>query len=76
MYDMTTDGIVGVDGKVAATIPLGGKPEAGVSDPAAGRVYVNNESGNSIVVIDTAKHEVVANWPIAPGTTRRAWRSI
>jgi len=52
---------------VVATIPLGGKPEAGVSDPAVGRVYVNNETGNEIVVIDVATHQVAAKWPIAPG---------
>ena len=38
-----------------------------MSIPAAGRVYMNNETGNEIVVIDVAKHEVVARWPIAPG---------
>ncbi len=54
--------------KVVATIPLGGKPEAGVSDNA-GRVYVNIEDKDTIAVIDTAKHEVVATWPIAPGGT-------
>jgi DNA-binding beta-propeller fold protein YncE len=59
--------VIDASGKVVATIPLGGKPEAGVPDPAARRVYVNNETGNAIVVIDVAKHEVVANWPIAPG---------
>jgi DNA-binding beta-propeller fold protein YncE len=59
--------VIDASGKVVATIPLGGKPEAGVPDPAAGRVYVNNETGNEIVVIDVAKHEVVAKWPIAPG---------
>jgi YVTN family beta-propeller protein len=59
--------VIDASGKVVATIPLGGKPEAGVSDPAAGRVYVNNETGNEIVVIDVATHEVVAKWPIAPG---------
>jgi DNA-binding beta-propeller fold protein YncE len=59
--------VIDLSGKVVATIPLGGKPEAGVSDPAAGRVYVNNETASTIVVIDVAKHEVVANWPIAPG---------
>ncbi len=53
-------------GKVMATIPLGGKPEAGVSD-GAGRVFVNVEDKHNIAVIDIAKHEVVANWPIAPG---------
>src|SRR5712692_3964451 len=53
-------------GKVVATIPLGGRPEAGVSD-GAGRVFVNLEDKDSIAVIDVARHEVVANWPIAPG---------
>ena len=53
-------------GKVVATIPLGGKPEAGVSD-GAGRVFVNVEDKNNVAVIDITKHEVVANWPIAPG---------
>src|SRR5260370_21602936 len=59
--------VIDASGNGVATIPLGGKPEAAVSDPAAGRVYVNNETGNEIVVIDVAKHEVVAKWPIAPG---------
>ena len=59
--------VINAAGTVVATIPLGGKPEAGVPDTAAGRVYVNNETGNSIVVIDGATHQVVATWPIAPG---------
>jgi DNA-binding beta-propeller fold protein YncE len=59
--------VIDAGGKVVATIPLGGKPEAAVPDPAVGRVYVNNETGNEIVVIDVARHEVVARWPIAPG---------
>jgi len=59
--------VIDASGKVVATIPLGGKPEAGVPDVAAGRVYVNNETGNEIIVIDVTKHEVVARWPIAPG---------
>ena len=71
VYTMNGSGrsatVIDADGKVVATIPLGGKPEAGVPDPAAGRVYVNNETGSTIVVIDVAKHEVVATWPIAPG---------
>jgi DNA-binding beta-propeller fold protein YncE len=53
--------------KVVATIPLGGKPEAGQPDPAAGRVYVNIEDKNNVAAIDIATHKVVANWPIAPG---------
>ena len=71
VYTMNGSGksasVIDASGKVVATIPLGGKPEAAVPDTAAGRVYVNNETGNEIVVIDVAKHEVVARWPIAPG---------
>jgi YVTN family beta-propeller protein len=53
--------------KVVATIPLGGSPEFGEADDAAGRVYVNLEDKSEVVAIDTAKHEVVARWPLAPG---------
>ena len=52
-------------GKVVATIPLGGKPEFAQADGA--RIFVNIEDKNEVVAIDTAKHEVVAHWPIAPG---------
>ncbi len=55
------------DAKVVATIPLGGLPEFGAVDSTAGRVYVNLEDKSEIAVIDTAKHEVVAHWPLAPG---------
>jgi hypothetical protein len=52
---------------VVATIPLGGRPEFGVVDVAAGRVYDNLEDKNEVAVIDTATHQVVNRWPIAPG---------
>ena len=52
-------------GKVVATLPLGGKPEFAQTD--GGRIFVNIEDKNEVVVIDSAKHEVVAHWPIAPG---------
>ena len=51
--------------KVVATIPLGGKPEFAQTD--GGRIFVNIEDKNEVVVIDNSKHEVVAHWPIAPG---------
>ena len=54
-------------GEVRATIPLGGKPEFAVFDEKAGRIYNNIEDTNTLVAIDTAKHTVVATWPIAPG---------
>jgi len=51
-------------GKVIATIPLGGKPEFGVSD--GHRVFVNVEDTNEIAVIDTHKNVVSARWKLAP----------
>jgi DNA-binding beta-propeller fold protein YncE len=54
-------------GEVRATIPLPGKPEFAVFDEKAGRIYNNIEDANQVVAIDTAKHAVVATWPIAPG---------
>jgi YVTN family beta-propeller protein len=54
-------------GEVRATIPLPGKPEFAVFDEKAGRIYDNIEDTNQLVAIDTAKHAVVATWPIAPG---------
>jgi YVTN family beta-propeller protein len=53
--------------KVATTISLGGEPEFAAVDSAADRVYVNIEDKSEVAAIDTAKHEVVARWPLAPG---------
>jgi YVTN family beta-propeller protein len=55
------------EGKVTATIPLEGKPEFGVADPEAGRVYDNLEDKSELVAIDIQTHKVVNRWPIAPG---------
>jgi YVTN family beta-propeller protein len=59
--------IDGKSAKVVATIPLDGNPEFGVSDETAGRVYCNIEDKSEVAVIDTVKHQVVANWSVAPG---------
>lgn len=53
--------------KVVSTIALGGSPEFAAVDSAVGRVYCNIEDKSEVVAIDTAKHEVVARWPVAPG---------
>src|SRR5207253_2750210 len=53
---------------VVSTIALGGSPEFAVVDSAAGRVYCNIEDKSEVAAIDTTKHEVVARWPLAPGT--------
>ncbi len=53
--------------KVVSTIAFGGSPEFAAVDPAAGRVYCNIEDKSEVVAIDTARHEIVARWPTAPG---------
>ena len=53
-------------GKVTATIPLAGAAESGAVDPGLGRVYVNIEDKNSVDVIDTKTHTVIAHWPVGP----------
>jgi len=53
------------DGKVLATIMLSGELEEAVEDPAANRMFVNIEDKAAIGVMDTVKHTVVAEWPIA-----------
>jgi YVTN family beta-propeller protein len=52
---------------VNATIPLGGSPEFAAVDETTGRVYCNLEDQSEVAVIDSAKHEVIAHWPLAPG---------
>ena len=52
-------------GNVVGTIPVGGKPEFAVSDPA-GRVYVNVEDTAEILAIDPAAATVKSRWSIAP----------
>jgi YVTN family beta-propeller protein len=59
--------IDGKNAKVVTTIELGGSPEFGVADSKAGRIYCNLEDKSEVVAIDTAKHEVIARWPLAPG---------
>jgi DNA-binding beta-propeller fold protein YncE len=51
---------------VAATIPLGGKPESAASD-GAGHVYVNLEDKSSIAAIDSKAMKVIATWKIEGG---------
>jgi len=51
-------------GKVNATVPLSGVAETGGID--GGRAFVNIEDKDAMDVIDTAKYEVVAHWPVAP----------
>lgn len=52
-------------GKVAATIPLGGQPEFGVSD-GKGLVFANLEDKAEVVVIDARALKVMTRWSLAP----------
>jgi DNA-binding beta-propeller fold protein YncE len=54
-----------VSNKLIDSITVGGKPETAVSDNA-GKLYVNIEDKNEIVVINTTTFKVEAHWPLAP----------
>jgi YVTN family beta-propeller protein len=59
VIDPTTD-------KVVATIPLGGKPETAVSD-GKGKIFVNSETTNEVVVINANTYKVIARYKINGG---------
>lgn len=52
--------------KVEGTIKVGGVLETAVSNNA-GKLYVNVEDKNEIVVVDLAKKEATHRWSLAPG---------
>jgi DNA-binding beta-propeller fold protein YncE len=54
-------------GKVITTIKLPGTPEFAVVDVKAGRVYNNIDSKDMVIALDIKTHEIVAQWPTAPG---------
>jgi DNA-binding beta-propeller fold protein YncE len=54
------------NGKMEATIDLGGEPEFLASD-GAGKIYVNLMNKNEVAVVDIKARKVVARWPVAPG---------
>lgn len=51
--------------EVVGTIPAGGTPESAVSD-GKGRVFVNNEDGAEIMVINARTLKVEVRWSIKP----------
>ncbi len=55
------------DKVLVEAIDLGGKPEGAVADAVAGRVYVNVEDKNEVVVVDLKSHTVLSHWPIEGG---------
>ena len=52
-------------GKVAGTIPLGGKPEFATTD-LDGHVFVNPEDKSEVLALDPKKLSVEHRWPLAP----------
>jgi YVTN family beta-propeller protein len=58
---------------VVATVDVGGKPETAVSD-AAGKLFVNIEDKNEVVVVDLKTHTVTNHWSLtAEGPTGLAY---
>jgi YVTN family beta-propeller protein len=69
VYNAKSNNAVVLDAKtnkMAAVIPLEGKPEFSVTNKK-GLVYVNIENTNQIKVIDTKTLTVTKTWSIAPG---------
>jgi len=52
-------------GTVVGTIELGGSPEFAVAD-GRGAVYINLESENQVVAIDSRTLAIKSRWPVAP----------
>ncbi len=52
--------------KVVATVAVGGKPETAVSN-GSGKIFVNVEDKNEIVVINTTTMQAEAHWSLLPG---------
>lgn len=81
MYDETTDRViltnhsrpvgtaVALDagtGDIVGTAELEDDAPEGAASDGAGRLFVNNESKNTIQVLDARTMRVLASWPIAP----------
>jgi DNA-binding beta-propeller fold protein YncE len=52
-------------GSVVGTIELGGGPEFAVAD-GKGTVYINLESENQVVAVDSHTLKIKSRWPVAP----------
>lgn len=55
-----------VKNTVIDSVEVGGKPELAVSD-GMGKLYVNIEDKNEIVVIETKTFKILNRWSLAPG---------
>jgi YVTN family beta-propeller protein len=64
----STTVIDAAEGKVVATLDLGGQPEFAAAD-GKGHVFVNLEDKNELLKLDADKPGVLERWPLAPGAT-------
>ena len=55
-----------VNNKAIDSIAVGGKPETAVSN-GLGKLYVNIEDKNELIVVDIKSLKVEARWPLTPG---------
>ena len=53
-------------GDIVATVELEDTAPEGAAADGKGRIFVNNESKNTIQVIDVKTWKAVASWPVAP----------
>lgn len=60
-----------VDGKVEATVPIGGRPEYAVAD-GKGMIYLNVGDANEVAALDSRSLAITARWPIAPAAMATA----
>jgi hypothetical protein len=61
----STTAVDAVGDTVVGTLPLGGKPEAAVSD-GSGHIFVNIEDKSTIVEFDATKLTILHTYPLAP----------
>jgi YVTN family beta-propeller protein len=62
----TAMGINANTGDIVGTVELEDNAPEGAASDGNGRLYVNNESSNTIQVVDTKAWKTIASWPIAP----------
>ena len=53
-------------GDIVATVELEDNAPEGAASDGKGRIFVNNETKNTIQVVDAKTWKVTASWPIAP----------
>ena len=57
----------GATGAIQATLPVGADPDAAILDPASGDVFVMNNEGGDISVIDIAANKVIGSVKVGAG---------